>query len=69
MDFFGTQNPSYDSNMLPNVVFDETAFVKFIISNDFKQTIDETDLKHPKIYKKIHTSLSILKISRKKSPN
>jgi hypothetical protein len=29
MDFFGAQDPSYDSNMLPKVVFDKTAFVKF----------------------------------------
>jgi hypothetical protein len=31
MDFFGAQDPSYDSNMLPKVVFDKTAFVKFKI--------------------------------------
>jgi hypothetical protein len=36
MDFFGAQDPSYDSNMLPKVVFDKTAFVKFKNSgNDF----------------------------------
>jgi hypothetical protein len=34
-------------NMLPKVVFDKTAFVKFKISNNFKQTIDETDSKQP----------------------
>jgi hypothetical protein len=36
MDFFGAQDPSYDSNMLTKVVFDKTAFVKFKNrSNDF----------------------------------
>jgi hypothetical protein len=44
MDFFGTQDtPSYDTNMLSKVFFDKTAFVKFKISNNFKQNIDETD--------------------------
>jgi hypothetical protein len=47
------------------VVFDKTAFVKFKISNNFKQNIDETHSKQPQI----HTRLWILKISRKKSPN
>jgi len=28
--------------MLPKVVFDKTEFVKFKISNNFKQNIDET---------------------------
>ncbi len=48
--------------MLPKVVFDQRAFVKFKISNNFKQNIDETDLKQPKIQRKIYTSLWILKI-------
>jgi hypothetical protein len=60
------KTPSYDTNMLPKVVFDKTAFVKFKISNTFKQNIDETDLKQPKTHRKIHTSLWILKISRQK---
>jgi hypothetical protein len=34
--------------MPPKAVFDKTAFVKFKISNKFKQNIDETDSKHPK---------------------
>jgi hypothetical protein len=63
------KTPSYDSNMLPKVVFDKTAFVKFKICNNFNQNIDETDLKQPKIHRKIHTSQWILKISRKKSAN
>jgi hypothetical protein len=45
--------------MLPNVVFDKTAFVKFKINNNLKQNMDETDSKHPKIHMKIHTSLWI----------
>jgi hypothetical protein len=49
--------------MLWKVVFDKTAFVKFKICNNFKQKIDETHSKQPKI----HTSLWILKISRKKN--
>jgi hypothetical protein len=47
------------------VVFDKTAFVKFKISYNFKQNIDKTDFNQPKI----HASLWILKISRKKSAN
>jgi hypothetical protein len=54
--------------MLPKTVFDKTAFVKFKISTTFKQNIDEKDSKQPKLHRKIHTSLWILKISRK-SPN
>jgi hypothetical protein len=64
MDFFGTQD-TINTNMLPRVFFDRKAFVKYKISNNFEQTIDETDLKQPKI----HTSLLILKISRHISAN
>jgi hypothetical protein len=42
------------------VVFDKTAFVKFNVSNNFKQNIDETHSKQLKIHWKIHTSLWIL---------
>ena len=48
-----------------NAAFDKTAFVKFKISHNFKQNINETNTKQPEI----HTSLWILKISRKKSAN
>jgi hypothetical protein len=51
------------------LIFDKMAFVKFKISNNFKQNIDETDLKQPKIHRKIYTGLWILKITRKKSAN
>ncbi len=34
--------PSYDTKMLLKVVFDKIAFVKFKISNNNKQNIDET---------------------------
>ncbi len=40
--------PFYDANMLPNVEFDKTAFIKFKISNNLKQNIDETYSKQPK---------------------
>jgi hypothetical protein len=53
--------------MLPKVVYDKTAFVKFKISNRFKQNIDEADSKQPKIQWKIHTRLWILK-SQEKNP-
>jgi hypothetical protein len=43
------------------VVFDKTAFVKFKISNNFKQNIDETHSKQPKIRRKIHTNLKVSK--------
>jgi hypothetical protein len=56
-------------NILPKVVIGKTAFVKFKISNNFKQNIDETDSKQPKNHRKIQTSLWIFKISRKKSAN
>jgi hypothetical protein len=39
--------------MLPKVVFNKTVFVKFKISNNSKQHMDETDSKQPKIYRKI----------------
>jgi hypothetical protein len=48
--------------MPPTIVFDKTKFVKFKISNNLKQNIDEKNSKQPKI----HTSLWILKIWRKK---
>jgi hypothetical protein len=63
------KTPSYDINMLPKVVYDKTAFVKFKIVDNFKQNIDETNSKQPKIHRKIHSSLWTLKISRKKSTN
>jgi hypothetical protein len=46
-------------------VFDKTAFVKFIISNNFKQNMHKTHSKLPKIHWEIHTSLWIFEISRK----
>ncbi len=36
------KTPSNDSKMLLKVVFDKTVFVKFRISNNFKQKIDKT---------------------------
>jgi hypothetical protein len=33
MDFFGAQDPSYDSNMLTKVVFDKTAFLETFDEN------------------------------------
>jgi hypothetical protein len=44
-------------------VLEKTAFIKFRISNN----IDETHSKQPKIRRKIHTSIWILKIYRKTS--
>ncbi len=60
---------SYDKKMLLKVVLDKTTLVKFKINNNFKQNIDETYSKQPKIHRKIHTSLRIFKIWRKKSTN
>jgi hypothetical protein len=49
------KTPSYDTKILLKVVFDKTAFVKFKISNNLKQNIDETHSKNkPKILRKIH---------------
>jgi hypothetical protein len=49
-------------NMLLKV-YDKTAFA------NFKQNLDGILSKQPKLHWKIHTSLWMLKISRKKSPN
>ncbi len=43
---------SYYSKMLLKVVFDKTVFVKFNIIINFKQNIDETNSKQPKIHEK-----------------
>ncbi len=59
--------PSYDTKMLLKDAFNKTAFVKFKISNNFKQNNDETHSKQPKIHRKIHTSQWILK-SQEKNP-
>ncbi len=42
------KTPSYDTKMLLKVVFDKTVFVKFKISNNFKQNIDEIRPNHQK---------------------
>jgi hypothetical protein len=36
------KRPSYDKKLLLKVVFDKTVLVKFYISNNVKQNIDET---------------------------
>ncbi len=56
------------TNMLSKDVFDKVIFnkVKF---EQIKWNFDEIDTEQPKIHRKIHTSLWILKISRKKSTN
>ncbi len=61
MNFLSHKTPSSASIMLPKVVFDKTAFVKFKTSNHSQQNIDDTDLKQPKIHRKICTSLWIFK--------
>jgi hypothetical protein len=53
--------------MLLKDAFNKTAFIKFKISNNFKQNNDETHSKQPKIHRKIHTSHWILK-SQEKNP-
>jgi hypothetical protein len=56
---------AYKTHPMIQNCFDKKAFVKFKISNNFKQYIDETHSKQPKIQRKSHTSLWILKIARK----
>ncbi len=51
--------------MLLKVIFDKTALVKFKINNNFKQNIDETYSKQPKIHRKIHTTYGFLKSEEK----
>jgi hypothetical protein len=57
--------------MLPKVVFEQTAFVKLKFSKNLNKTLMNQILKkQPNIYRQIHTSPWILKISReKKSAN
>jgi hypothetical protein len=47
ISFFGAQDTIFYTNMLPKVFFDKTVFVKFKISYNFEQNIDETNLKQP----------------------
>jgi hypothetical protein len=42
------KTPSFDAKVLQKVVFDKTSFVKFKISNNFQQNIDETYSKQRK---------------------
>ncbi len=65
------KTPSYDTIIVPKVFFDKNmcVTVKFEISNYLKQNNDETDSEQPKIPRKIHTRLWILKTSRKKFAN
>ncbi len=65
--YWAQKTPSYDTNMLAKVVFDKTEFVKFKISNNFKQNMMKNTSKQPKIHRKIYNSIWILKISREKS--
>ncbi len=62
------RTPSYNTKMLLKVIFDKTVFIKFKISNNFKQNIDEAHSKQPKVYRKIYSNLSTFKILRKKIP-
>jgi hypothetical protein len=43
MDFFGAQDTIFYTNMVPKVFFDKALFVKFKISNNFEQNVDETN--------------------------
>jgi hypothetical protein len=47
MDFFGAQDTviCFKYTSKGTVVFDKTAYVKLKISKNFKQNIDETDVK------------------------
>ena len=47
------------------VVFDETVFVKIKISNNFKQNIDETHSKQPKIYENPHQPMDFKNLKKK----
>jgi hypothetical protein len=50
--------------MLSKEVFNEAKFTRVNICT--KRNIDETNLKQPKVYRKIYTSLLILNLSSKK---
>jgi hypothetical protein len=69
MDFYGAQHTILWYENASEINFDKTAFVKFKVSNNLKENIDDTHSKQPKIHRKIHTKLWILKILRKKSGN
>ncbi len=66
MDFFGAQDTILWFKYASKVALDKSAFVKFKISNNFKQNIDESDLNQPKIHRKFHTSLMYFKNLKKK---
>ncbi len=55
----------YITNMLSKEVFNEAKFKRVNICT--KRNIDETNLKQPKVYRKIYTSLWILNLLSKKS--
>ncbi len=57
MDFFGAQDAILWYENASNGCLVKAVFVKFKISNNFKQNIDETYSKQPKTHSKIHTSL------------
>ncbi len=52
MDFFGAQDTILWNKMLLKVAYDETAFVKIKISDNFIQNIDKTHSKQRKIHGK-----------------
>jgi hypothetical protein len=39
MDFFGHKTPSFDTNMLPKIVFDKTALVKLKLVTALNNTL------------------------------
>jgi hypothetical protein len=55
--------------MPPKVVFDKTAFVKFKISNNLTQNIDETDSNNKKFIGKSIPAYGFKKSQEKKSAN
>jgi hypothetical protein len=64
-----TRHHPNGTKMLLKVGFDKTGFGKFNISNNFKHNNDESHSKQPNIYRKIHTSLWVLEISKKPQTN
>jgi hypothetical protein len=64
------KTPYYATKMILNVVFEKTAFVTFVISNYFKQNINETHSElptihtRPWIFKNLSKKISEPKVSR-----
>jgi hypothetical protein len=57
------KTPSYDTKNALKVIFDKTSFIKFKISNNFKQDIDGTVLNH--LQQNPYQSMNLKKLKKR----